>query len=41
MVAVLRGQRARFDLELLHRVGERQRQVQVVERIVVGASVEQ
>ena len=39
VVAVARRQRAGLDLELLQRVGERRRQVQVVERIVVGAAV--
>jgi hypothetical protein len=40
MVTVLRRQRARLHLELLHRVGEGQRQVQVVVRVVVVAAVE-
>ena len=40
MVAVLRRQRIRFDLELLHRVRERQRQAQAVHRLVVRAAVE-
>ena len=39
MVAVPRRQRAGLDLELLQRIGERRRQVQVVERIVVGPAV--
>jgi hypothetical protein len=39
--AVLGGQRARLDLELLQRVGERQRQIQVVVGIVVRRAVEQ
>src|SRR5215813_5868216 len=41
MMAVLRGQRARLDLELLQRVGKRQRQVQVIVGIVVRAPVQQ
>ena len=40
VVAVLRRESARLDLELLHCVGKRQRQVQVVHRLVVRASVE-
>ena len=39
--AVLRAERARLDLEFLERVGERQRQVGVVVRIVVRRAVEQ
>ena len=39
--AVLRRQRARLDLELLERVGKRQREIQVVVRIVVRRAVEQ
>ena len=39
VMAVARRQRAGLDLELLQRVGERRRQVQVVERIVVRAAV--
>jgi hypothetical protein len=40
VVAVLRRQRARLNLELLHRVRKRQRQGQVVVGIVVRAPVE-
>ena len=39
--AVLRAERARLDLEFLQRVGERQRQVGVVVRIVVRRAVKQ
>ena len=41
MVAVTRGQRAGLGLEFLQGVRERHRQVQVIERIVVGATVHQ
>ena len=40
MHAVLRRQRAGFRLEFLQRVGERQRQVQVVARVVVHRAIE-
>ena len=38
--AVLRRHRARLGAELLQRIGERQRQVQVVVRVVVHRAVE-
>ena len=38
--AVLGGQSARRDAELLHRVGERERQIEVVVRIVVHRAVQ-
>ena len=39
VITVARRQRAGLDLELLQRIGERRRQVQAVERIVVRAAV--
>ena len=40
MHAVLRRQRAGFRPELLKRIGERQRKIQVVVRIVVRGSIQ-
>ncbi len=40
VLAILGGQRARFNLEFLQRIGEGERQVQVVEGIVMSAAIE-
>ncbi len=40
MVAVLRGQGAGFDLELLQHVRERERHVQIIEGIVMRSAIE-